>query len=220
MNIENKIRKIIWMLCNLNIAQTFYLYRRIKRPRSSNIHVCNRSLINIAKTATITMLPNSYLRINDINIKRRKIQHATLWLDENATLKCNGSFTLYEGACIVVMKNGHIEIGNNTYMNQSLIQCASKIKIGDNCAIAGDVLIQDTDFHPILDENGVEKAYTKPITIGNKVWICTKATILKGITIGDGAIVAAGAVVTKDVPAYTIVAGNPAKVIKENVIWK
>lgn len=220
MNIKNKVRKIKWMLCNLNIGQTFYLYRRIKRPRSSNIHVYNRSLINIANTATITMLPNSYLRINDINIKRRKVQHATLWLDKNATLICNGSFTMYEGACIVVMENACLEIGNNTYMNQSLIQCASKIKIGDNCAIAGDVLIQDTDFHPLLDEHGDEKTYTKPITIGNKVWICAKATILKGVTIGDGAIVAAGAVVTKDVPTRCLVAGNPAKVIKENVDWK
>lgn len=60
----------------------------------------------------------------------------------------------------------------------------------------------------------------KPNTYWKKVWICAKATILKGVTIGDGAIVAAGAVVTKDMPAYSLVAGNPARVIKENVIWK
>ena len=56
--------------------------------------------------------------------------------------------------------------------------------------------------------------------IGNKVWIATEAMILPGITIGDGAIVAAGAVVTKDVPARCMVAGVPAKVMKENVDWK
>ena len=102
----------------------------------------------------------------------------------------------------------------------SLIQCANHITIGDNCAIAGDVLIQDTDFHPVMDEDGNPKPISKPIHIGNHVWICAKATILKGVTIGDGAIVAAGAVVTKDVPARCVVAGNPGKIVKENVVWK
>ena len=58
------------------------------------------------------------------------------------------------------------------------------------------------------------------IEIGNKVWIATGAMILPGVKIGDGAIVAAGAVVTKDVPERCMVAGIPAKVIKENVEWK
>lgn len=58
------------------------------------------------------------------------------------------------------------------------------------------------------------------VNIGNKVWIATNAIILPGVTIGDGAIIAAGAVVTKDVPSRSMVAGVPAKVIKENVEWK
>ena len=124
---------------------------------------------------------------------------------------------MYEGAAIVVANGGRLQLGRNSYMNASLIQCASTIAIGDGCAIAGDVLIQDTDFHSVLDENGNEKERAKPITIGNHVWICAKATVLKGVTIGDGAIVAAGAVVTKDVPAHALVGGNPARVIKEKV---
>lgn len=58
------------------------------------------------------------------------------------------------------------------------------------------------------------------VKIGNKVWIATNALILPGVSIGDGAIVAAGAVVTKDVPAKCMVAGVPARVVKENVEWK
>lgn len=127
---------------------------------------------------------------------------------------------MYEGASIVVLEGASLHIGKNTYMNDSLIQCACRITIGDDCAIAEDALIQDTDFHPMLDEEGNERPFTKPITIGNHVWICAKAIILKGVTIGDGAIIAAGAVITKDVPANSLVGGNPAHVIRQNIKWK
>ncbi len=220
MKLTLKIKKAIWMFCNLNVWQTFQLYRRSKRPRSTSLHVFNRSFINIAKTAEIEMHPDSFLGINQVNIKRNKVKPCTLWLDQESKLICKGSFIMYEGASIVLLPGARLEIGDNTYINESLIQCASTMKIGRDCAIAGDVLIQDTDFHPVLDENGIEKPYIKPITIGNKVWVCAKATILKGVTIGDGAIIAAGAVVTKDVPARCLVGGNPARVIKNNVDWQ
>lgn len=78
------------------------------------------------------------------------------------------------------------------------------------------MIIRDSDNHTI-HYDGFEKS--KPIIIGNHVWIGMRATILKGVTIGDGAIIAAGAVVTKDVPARCLVAGVPARVIKENIEW-
>lgn len=170
-------------------------------------------------TASIVLPEHGYLDVNAVNLKRDVVKPCTLWIGENAQLISKG-FTMYEGAAVVVIEGGTLTLGRNSYMNESLIQCANSITIGDNCAIAGDVLIQDTDFHPILDENGNPKPVSKPIVIGDKVWICAKATILKGVTIGDGAIVAAGAVVTKDVPARCVVAGNPAKVVRENIIWK
>lgn len=219
MLIIRKLRKALWYLRNVNLRQTWQLHRRVKHPRSAHLHVYNYSLINIAKTAKIVLQEKGYLDINVLNIKREKIHPCTLWLGERSVLTSYG-FQMYEGAAIVLVEGGRLTLGHNSYMNASLIQCASSITIGDNCAIASDVLIQDTDFHPMLDEDGNEKTYTKPISIGNHVWICAKATILKGVTIGDGAIVAAGAVVTKDVPPYTLVGGNPARVIKENVKWK
>ncbi len=207
------------MFRHLQVWQTWKMYRRVKHSKSAHLHVHNYSLINLAKSATITLPEKGALDINVLNIKRDKIRPCTLWMGENAQLISKG-FTMYEGAAIVVVDGGKLTLGHNSYMNESLIQCANSITIGDDCAIAGDVLIQDTDFHPILDEKGNEKPVSKPIVIGNHVWICAKATILKGVTIGDGAIIAAGAVVTKDVPARCVVAGNPAKVVRENVIWK
>jgi len=126
---------------------------------------------------------------------------------------------MFEGAAIVIIGGGRLVLGDRSYMNESLIQCASTITIGNNCAIAGGVLIQDTDFHTVI-ENGIDKTDTKPIFISDNVWICANATILKGVTVGFGSIIASGAVVTKDVPSNCIVGGNPAKVIKSGVSWK
>ncbi len=217
--ILSRIRKLFCLIRKVNAWQTFKLYCKVKHPRSAHLYVHNYSLINLANSARIELPERGYLDINVLNIKRDKIRPCTLWMGEKTTL-VSGGFSMYEGAAIVVLDGGRLVLGRNSYMNESLIQCASSITIGENCAIAGDVLIQDTDFHPMLDENGNEKTYTKPITIGNRVWICAKATILKGVTIGDGAIIAAGAVVTKDVPAHALVGGNPARIIKENVNWK
>lgn len=60
---------------------------------------------------------------------------------------------------------------------------------------------------------------TKPVKIGNHVWIGTRVTILKGVNIGDGAVIAAGSVITKDIPAGSLAAGVPAKIIRDKVIW-
>lgn len=68
--------------------------------------------------------------------------------------------------------------------------------------------------------DGEPRPQTAPIRIGNHVWIGSRATILKGVSIGDGAIIASGAVVSRDVEAGSIVAGNPARVVKEHAQWR
>lgn len=215
----NKLKKLCWLFTHVNLCQTWDLHCRVKHPRSAHLHVYHWSKINLDKTATIELPERGYLDINVLNLKRRRVTPCTLWLDENSLLTSNG-FTMYEGASICVLKGGHLMLGKNSYMNKSLIQCADSITIGDDCAIGNKVEIQDTDFHSVLDTDGNSKPISKPICIGNRVWICDKAIILKGVTIGNGSIVAAGAVVTKNVPAHSLVAGNPAKIIRENVYWQ
>jgi acetyltransferase-like isoleucine patch superfamily enzyme len=90
----------------------------------------------------------------------------------------------------------------------------NSISIGEDCAISWDVQFIDSDQHSIDGAGG-----PAPIIVGNHVWIGQRATILKGVRIGDGAAVAAGSVVTKDVAAGTVVGGVPAKVIKTGVTW-
>lgn len=109
----------------------------------------------------------------------------------------------------------NIELGQNFYANHNcVILDAAKVRIGDDVLLGPGVQIY-TVTHPLdatQRKTGLEQG--KAVTIGNSVWIGGGAIILPGISIGDGAVIAAGAVVTKDVPAYVVVAGNPASVIK------
>ena len=107
----------------------------------------------------------------------------------------------------------HVAIGPRTE-----IHCGKEITIGSGTMISWDCVIMDRDYHKLGDEGKTENK--APIVIGNNVWIGCRCLIMKGVTIGDGAVVAAGSVVTKDVPAGTLVAGNPARIVKENVVWK
>lgn len=110
----------------------------------------------------------------------------------------------------------NIEIGENFYSNHNLIILdVGRVKIGDNVQIAPNVSIY-TAGHPVHPETrntGYE--YGIDITIGDNVWIGGSVSILPGVTIGDNAVIGAGSVVTKDIPANVIAAGNPCRVIRE-----
>ncbi|MFM7186744.1 MAG: acyltransferase [Armatimonadota bacterium] len=108
---------------------------------------------------------------------------------------------------------GRVTIGDNTFVNSGTsIGSLASITIGSNVAIGNYVLIMDSDFHNPLDHT--LPGAKAPIVIEDGVWIGARATILKGVTIGKHAVVAAGAVVTKDVPAGALVGGVPAKLIR------
>ena len=109
-----------------------------------------------------------------------------------------------------------IIIGDNTSIgDRTEIHAGKLVEIGSGCNIAWDVCILDRDYHK-LDS---QQEQIKPIKIEDDVWIGCRALIMKGITIGKGAVIAAGSVVTKDVPPNALVGGNPAKILKENIYW-
>lgn len=110
-----------------------------------------------------------------------------------------------------------IKIGSRTYIgDRTEIHAGQNVTIGDGCDISWDCCIMDRDYHKL----NTEKEVFAPVTIGNHVWIGCKVTILKGVSVGDGAVIAAGSVVTRDVPPRALVGGNPARVLKEEVEWK
>lgn len=139
-----------------------------------------------------------------------------LKLGDNARLNVQGRFYLLTGFHLAVNDGAALTLGSGYINNDATIDCFEAITIGHGVAISSGVTIRDSDNHAI---NGNAKV-TAPIVIGDHVWIGLNATILKGVRIGNGAVVAAGAVVTADVPENTLVGGVPAKVLKENITWE
>lgn len=118
---------------------------------------------------------------------------------------------------IGVHEKAELIIGRGTSIgDRTEIHVGKSVKIGGNCSIAWDVCILDRDYHALNSTDEVRK----PVIIGDNVWIGCKVIIVKGVSIGDGAVIAAGSVVVRDVPANALVAGNPAKIVKENVTWQ
>ncbi len=114
-----------------------------------------------------------------------------------------------------VDRHGQIEIGDYALITPGVrISSSTKISIGRGTMLAGNVYLTDSDWHGTYDRTQ-EMGKTAPITLGENVWIGDSSIVCKGVTIGDNSIIGAGSVVVKDVPANTIAAGNPAKVVKE-----
>ncbi|HVS53822.1 MAG TPA: acyltransferase [Opitutaceae bacterium] len=114
---------------------------------------------------------------------------------------------------IHVHRGGVLTIGDGVFVNfGTTISASSVVEIGDRALIANQVTILDHDFHGV--DRRHEPEAPAPIRIGPDAWIGLKAIVLKGVTIGRGAVVAAGSVVTRDVPEFTLVAGSPARPVR------
>ena len=138
--------------------------------------------------------------------------------------------SIYLGVMFDLGPVARVRVGDFTLMNGSRLICDAAIEIGDYCLISWNTVLMDTyrvPAEPALRRPFLEAAAqraprcvradvpARPIRIGNNVWIGFDSCVLPGLSIGDGAIVGARSVVVKDVPAYTVVAGNPARVIRQ-----
>ena len=142
-----------------------------------------------------------------------------------------GERSVIEGELFVFAKAGSISIGDYCFIGrESRIWSANSLKIGNRVLISHNVNIHDTNSHPLsavsrhdefkgmVDQTQSMEKFDIPtgaVTIEDDVWIGFNAIVLKGVTIGRGAVVAAGSLVTKDVPPYTLVGGNPARIIRK-----
>jgi galactoside O-acetyltransferase len=156
---------------------------------------------------------------------------------EERTYLSIGEDCVLNGPVIFEARSGSVKLGHRCYIGaNSSILCRNQVSLGNDVTIAWNVTIYDHDSHSMdwrdrakavklfyeryghsdcfdrIDWSNVESA---PIVIHDRVWIGFGATILKGVTIGEGAIVASCSVVTRDVEPYTLVAGNPARIIRK-----
>ena len=115
---------------------------------------------------------------------------------------------------IFVDKGATLTVGKNTRINGAHISVSDRIEIGSNVQIAPYCIFIDNDYHKI-DDHFSDEGTKSPIIIKDWAWITMNCMIMKGVTIGEGAVIAAGAVVTKDVAPYTLVGGVPAKLIRK-----
>lgn len=157
-----------------------------------------------------TRIDLSQLRVSESNCVRvgdESIVHARISFDANS---------------------GSVLIGNRCFLGRSHLVCHTRIELGDDVIISWGATIVDHNSHAVAWRDRADdvrqwsrgakdwsKVKRAPVVIEDRVWIGFNAIVLKGVTIGRGAVVAAGAVVTRDVPPYTIVGGNPARVIRE-----
>lgn len=176
--------------------------------------ICNPCYTKISSSARISVKDRFGINVSHDYKPRPFI--ASFTLGNNSFFEC-GKFVAHNGTRIGVMENAELRIGSGFLNNNSTILCYNSITLGKNVRISENVVIRDSDNHRILREGYQVSA---PIVIDDEVWICMNSIILKGVHIGKGAIVAAGSVVTKDVPSHALVGGVPAKIIKENVQYE
>lgn len=210
--------KKLKLLKRINIIKSFIISRNVKTQGK------NKLPILIYKNTGFRMHFDSLIKVNT----KGKLEMGKLWgrepsipsdlsMDHEATLVLNGYCNCFSGTTISIQRGATLTLGNCLINNKVSIICSKSIQIGDMTDIAPGVLIRDSDGHILLPRT--ENSMSSPIIIGNNVWIGSNAIILKGVNIGDGAVIAAGSVVNKDVPPCCLVGGVPARIIRENVEW-
>lgn len=214
---KKKLKKIY--TANIHMFKLSNLLINLKtkgvRRKMSRIFLFGTCGFSIHRSAKINMNKGN-LAINRYITKRDPFI-GNIEMYANSVINVKNTFFFHSGCDIMVFKGAKLSLGSGYINRFCKIRCYSSITIGRNVAISDNFTIWDSDAHSIV---GKEDSMTLPIVIGDRVWIGANVTVLKGVTIGDGAVIAAGSVVNKDIPAYCMAAGVPAKVIKNNIEWK
>lgn len=202
------VRILYWNYCKRNI------HSNLQEGRILN--VLSHCAIDIDKSANVEIGGNVIF-----NIKRTKGSKGEfrLLVEKEATLSFGKgrSFFKYDSD-IQVFKGAKLIIGNCATNIGLKIVCSELIQIGNGVHIGRDVWIRDNNGgHHVIIKGYKDKA---PVIIEDNVWICSNVNITKGVTIGEGAIISANSVVVSNIPAHCIAAGNPAKVVAENIYWR
>lgn len=214
----NIFRQIINLRKNASVLKSLYYSIKFR----GRIFIGKKSSLKMDKTAKIIIKNNAFL---GIGLYYKFPAHTIIHMGHNAQIIVNGNSQIMKGCFIEIMPGAIFEIGAGSSINeQSRIKVSRRLYVGNDCAISFKVHIIDSDIHKISKTDNINKVtnedVTKEIIIEDHVWIGTNVIILKGVRICKGSVIGAGSVVTKDIPEHVLAAGNPCKVIKENIKWK
>lgn len=205
-------------ILRVNLFKTilFQIEKLIYKNGSGKVLFYGNSYYSYHKSATV-VVNQGILHFNEASMSKEPFQ-GLLNLHNNASLVVNKSFYIKSGAHVIVAKNAKLLLGSGFINRNVSIRCFEQIEIGYDVAISESVTIWDSDVHQILIPGKIVEK-TKPIKIGNNVWVGANVTILKGTVIGDNSVIAAGALVSGIIPPNCLAAGVPARVIRENINW-
>lgn len=200
----------------------FHLHRWMIGKVSPRYNRIKMSLLGVTYGKNVNVYNSFYLDI---------YSGSTVTIGDDFVMSSGNSFNPLcrniKGCIVAERANSKIIIGNHVGMSSPCLWAKQEITIGDFVNIGGDSVLMDSDAHNIdwrirdslkmfNSEESLDTHTAKcaPIHIGNHVLIGTRCIILKGVTIGDGCVIAAGSIVTKDIPANVVAGGNPCKIIK------
>lgn len=190
-----KLRPIATMFGNLRLPLTVLIYRR-GRLRVAG-HLAGAGRLTVGK-----YWPGQVPRTAEVVVRK------------GGECVVEGNFVIHRGTEIRVRPGAKLSLGSGYFADDVRIDCQREITIGHRVAIAAGTIIIDTDHHDLSGSRG----RTASVAIGDDVWIGLGAKVLKGVTIGNGAVIAAGSIVTRDVAPGMLVAGSPAKAVRP-VTW-
>lgn len=230
-SLASKLKKVIRILLKINrnidirlhptpLLQ-FVKYNFLKRNVKTNLKQGGflipsvNSIFQIEKGGEVVC--NGVFRFGLKRLKKSKLE-SRLLVEKNAKLNICGNFAFNSGADVEVFEGGELTInGGGANINATII-CSNKIVLGKGVQIGRNVTIRDNNGGHYIARQGYKDS--RPVIIGDRVWLGEGCTIMPGVKIGDGAIVGAKSLVIKNVPANSIVIGNPAKVVDTDVLWK
>lgn len=211
------IKHIIFLILSgkISISNTLNFYFKSKttnKRKLLSVIVNSRVLLTLTRNFIIEGTGKLFIG-HDVG-KFPRGTSSSLRMGNNAKIILNGRYSLLSGHQINIDDNAVLELGTGYLNHDAKITCKKSIKIGNNVIIGEDVRIMDSDSHII---EGLVNC--KEIVIDDHVWIGIRCTILKGVHIGKGSVIAANSLVTKSIPENCLAGGVPAKVIKENITW-
>jgi acetyltransferase-like isoleucine patch superfamily enzyme len=221
--------KILIKKANTLLTLVIWKVKGLKSKVKKSVLFLSKFQIDESNDLQLTdaTIEKSFVQIQGKNNKLfifGEIHHSKINIyGNNNQILINSKVQLNSSTIVLRGDNCKIEIGEGSTFGGIYMVCMGQnnfIKIGKECMFAEKTDLWATDSHPIYNDQNELINPSKSITIGNHVWAGAKCSILKGIQIGDGAVIGMSSIVTKDVAAFTLNVGNPLRCIKNNINWK